>query len=251
MSYEVALESFEGPLDLLLFLIQKNKIDIYDIPIVQVTKQYLSYIYKWQEMDLEIASEFIVMASRLLEIKSRTLLPRMTPEEESEEEMRAALVSQLLDYQVFKKISTYLEDREMAELGTLAKEPEYIPGLVQEKPVEIKGEDLAKAFRGIIAMYRDDHLLKSYSGQILRDNFTVEEKIDLIRGRFSNGRDEAVPFSDLLIGHGQKEEVVVTLLAVLELYKGGQIAIKQRGLFQEIIIEEGWMVDGESTDNHA
>ncbi|MEG2642196.1 MAG: segregation/condensation protein A, partial [Eubacterium sp.] len=151
MSYEVALESFEGPLDLLLFLIQKNKIDIYDIPIVQVTRQYLSYIYKWQEMDLEIASEFIVMASRLLEIKSRTLLPRTTPEEESEEEMRAALVSQLLDYQVFKKISTYLENREMAELGTLAKEPEYIPGLVQERPVEIKGEDLAKAFRGVIA----------------------------------------------------------------------------------------------------
>ena len=114
-------------------------------------------------MDLEIASEFIVMASRLLEIKSRTLLPRMTPEEESEEEMRAALVSQLLDYQVFKKISTYLEDREMAEMGTLAKEPEYIHGLVQEKPVEIKGEDLAKAFRASLPCSGTNHLLKSYS----------------------------------------------------------------------------------------
>ena len=128
-SYEVSLEKFEGPLDLLIHLIQKNKIDIYDIPIAEITNQYLAHIEKWRELDMEVASEFVVMASKLLEIKSRMLLPRAKDEEEDEEDLKEKLVRQLIEYKIFKNISTYLEERECAELHAVYKDPEYIPTL--------------------------------------------------------------------------------------------------------------------------
>ena len=237
MAYEVTIDGFEGPLDLLLYLIQKNKIDIYDIPIAQITQQYLSYINKWKELDLDIASEFIVMASRLLEIKSRSLLPRASKDDESEEDMKEALVQQLLDYQVFKKISVYLEEREINELGMVTREEEYIPEYKEKKPIEVHSEDLVRAFRKVIAMYRDDHILKKYSSEIYRDNFTVKDKINLINHDFKSKQKKDINFADLLLEKGQSEEVVVTLQAILEMYKLDQIEIKQNGLFKEIILE--------------
>ena len=237
MAYEVTIDGFEGPLDLLLYLIQKNKIDIYDIPIAQITQQYLSYINKWKELDLDIASEFIVMASRLLEIKSRSLLPRASKDDESEEDMKEALVQQLLDYQVFKKISVYLEEREINELGMVTREEEYIPEYKEKKPIEVHSEDLARAFRKVIAMYRDDHILKKYSSEIYRDNFTVKDKINLINHDFKSKQKKDINFADLLLEKGQSEEVVVTLQAILEMYTLDQIEIKQNGLFKEIILE--------------
>ncbi|MBS6342073.1 MAG: segregation/condensation protein A, partial [Eubacterium limosum] len=177
-SYEVSLEKFEGPLDLLIHLIQKNKIDIYDIPIAEITNQYLAPIEKWRELDMEVASEFVVMASKLLEIKSRMLLPRAKDEEEDEEDLKEKLVRQLIEYKIFKNISSYLEERECAELHAVYKDPEYIPAINQDAEVEINPEDIFKAYSNIFSLYSDEIEFKDFSQEIVREVFTVEEKIE-------------------------------------------------------------------------
>lgn len=238
MAYAVTLDQFEGPLDLLLYLISKNKINISDIPIAQITGQYLLYIHRWQELDMDIASEFILMASRLLEIKSRTLLPRQ-PEEVDEEDLRETLVSQLIDYQVFKSISGYLENRELEGAGAFYKEPDYIPERPQEITLDVTPTDLAKAFKNVIAMYHDDNVIKQYPGEIVRDNHTIEEKINLIRERFAQNPKEDIHFSQLLSGKQRKAEVVVTFQALLEMYKISGVQLLQKGIFEEITIRQG------------
>ncbi|MEF9919166.1 MAG: segregation/condensation protein A, partial [Eubacterium sp.] len=137
MSYAVSLKKFEGPLDLLIHLIQKNKIDIYDIPIAEITEEYLKHITTWRDLDMEVASEFVVMAARLLEIKSGMLLPRVKTEEESEEDLREKLVKQLIEYKVFKNISAFLERREQSERHAFYKDPEYIPEITEDVEIEI------------------------------------------------------------------------------------------------------------------
>ena len=232
-SYEVSLEKFEGPLDLLIHLIQKNKIDIYDIPIAEITNQYLAHIEKWRELDMEVASEFVVMASKLLEIKSRMLLPRAKDEEEDEEDLKEKLVRQLIEYKIFKNISTYLEERECAELHAVYKDPEYIPVMTQDAEVEINPEDIFKAYSNIFSLYNDEIEFKDFSQEIVREVFTVEEKIEYIEHQFELNRSGELHFSELFRKKVSRGEVVVTFLALLEMYKINNIR-----LFQEIIIRQ-------------
>jgi segregation and condensation protein A len=236
MAYEISLEAFEGPLDLLLYLIQKNKIDIYDIPIAEITRQYLKTIKDWQDMDLEVASEFIVMASRLLEIKSRTLLPGR-PEEEGEEDPRAQLMDQLVDYQTFKRIAAFLRVLETQESGSLVRDPQYIPGLDTRREIEVEAGALEHAFRNILVMYRDDHLLKSYASEIVRDPHTMEEKISLIRELFGVPENREIRFSQLLTDSESTSEVIVSFQALLELYKESKVQLVQHHAFDEIIVQ--------------
>jgi len=234
-SYEVSLEKFEGPLDLLIHLIQKNKIDIYDIPIAEITNQYLAHIEKWRELDMEVASEFVVMASKLLEIKSRMLLPRAKDEEEDEEDLKEKLVRQLID---FKNISTYLEERECAELHAVYKDPEYIPVMTQDAEVEINPEDIFKAYSNIFSLYNDEIEFKDFSQEIVREVFTVEEKIEYIEHQFELNRSGELHFSELFRKKVSRGEVVVTFLALLEMYKINNIRLFQNRVFQEIIIRQ-------------
>ena len=217
-SYEVSLEKFEGPLDLLIHLIQKNKIDIYDIPIAEITNQYLAHIEKWRELDMEVASEFVVMASKLLEIKSRMLLPRAKDEEEDEEDLKEKLVRQLIEYKIFKNISTYLEERACAELHAVYKDPEYIPVMTQDAEVEINPEDIFKAYSNIFSLYNDEIEFKDFSQEIVREVFTVEEKIEYIEHEFELNRSGELHFSELFRKKVSRGEVVVTFLALLEMY---------------------------------
>lgn len=237
-SYEVSLEKFEGPLDLLIHLIQKNKIDIYDIPIAEITNQYLAHIEKWRELDMEVASEFVVMASKLLEIKSRMLLPRAKDEEEDEEDLKEKLVRQLIEYKIFKNISTYLEERECEELHAVYKDPEYIPVMNQDAEVEINPADIFKAYSNIFSLYNDEIEFKDFSQEIVREVFTVEEKIEYIEHQFELNRSGELHFSELFRKKVSRGEVVVTFLALLEMYKINNIRLFQNRVFQEIIIRQ-------------
>lgn len=238
ISYEVSLEKFEGPLDLLIHLIQKNKIDIYDIPVAEITNQYLAHIETWQELDMEVASEFIVMASRLLEIKSRMLLPRADEADEEEEDLRDKLIQQLIEYQVFKNISDWIEKCETVECQACYKDPEYIPQIVNDSvEIAITPAELKQAYLRVFSMLDDTIEFDDYTQEITRETYTVEEKIVFIREKFADMKTDRLHFSQLFMKKISRSELVVTFLAILELYKINQIRLFQNRVFQEIIIE--------------
>ena len=243
MGIQVKLEAFEGPLDLLLHLIEKNKVDIYDIPIVSITEQYMDYIAGMKKRDLDVASEFLVMAATLLEIKSRMLLP-VEPEEEGEEEdPRAELVQQLLEYKMYKRMSMELKDRAMDADRVWYKLPTIPEEVLRyEEPV-----DLQKLI-GNVTLAR----LNSIFRQIMR---RVENRVDPIRSKFGTIKQEEVTleecmeelklyarkhrsfgFRQLLEKKNSRMQLIVTFLAILELMKTGEIRIEQSRLFDDIRI---------------
>lgn len=235
MAREISIEAFEGPLDLLLHLVAQHRIDIYDIPIARIAEQYLSYIYEWQEMNLEIAGEFVVMAARLLEIKSYMLLPTVAEDPETGEALKQQLIQQLVEYQVYKSVAAYLKEREAENIGAVYKEPEYYPEMDKPQFIEIDGDLLADTFNTVLAMQREEEQMRPAAAEITRDLFTVEDKISLLRQILSEKMEMC--FSELMIHSGGIPEVVTAFQAMLEYYKSGTIRLLQRGLFGEIIIK--------------
>ena len=189
MAIPVKLEAFEGPLDLLLHLIDKNKVDIYDIPIVEITNQYMEYIREMQKKDLNIMSEFLLMAATLLDIKCRMLLPAEVNEEGEEEDPRAELVEQLLQYKMYKYMSYELKDRQLDGEKLMFKD-ETLPDEVKEyqEPVDLDalldGITLARlneVFQGIMKKqnYKIDPVRSTF-GKIQKEEITVEEKMEFL-----------------------------------------------------------------------
>lgn len=235
MSYNVHLEKFEGPLDLLLHLIKKNEIDIYDIPVSQITKQYTNYIRQWKEMDLEIASEFIVMAAKLIQIKSLMLLPPEENEEEDQIDPREELIQKLLEYKIFKEISVHFKKEESTQLKAIYKDPEYFSELERNVVhTEIKLEDIYKAIKNIIARNEIKIIEDNKVHNIERDIVTVKEKISEIN-KILETRD-TILFSQLLNKSMLRHEFVISFLAILELIKLNFVSISQKKQFDEIII---------------
>lgn len=240
----VKLEVFEGPLDLLLHLIDKNKIDIYDIPIVEITNQYMDYINAMEKEDMNIMSEFLLMAATLLDIKCKMLLPKEVNEDGEEEDPRQELVEQLLQYKMYKYMAYKLKDRQLDADCIMYREPD-IPKEVRsfETPVDLdellKGLNLHKLnqiFQDV--MKRQEEKLdpiRSKFGKIEKEEVTVDEKLDYVaeyaaaHSRFS--------FRHLLKKQTSKVQVIVTFLAVLQLIKDGLIQIKQEQPFDDIEIE--------------
>lgn len=244
MAIPVKLEVFEGPLDLLLHLIEKNKVDIYDIPISLITEQYLEYVQNMPKEDLNVVSEFLVMAATLLDIKCKMLLPKQETEEGEEEiDPRAELLQKLLEYKMYKYMSMELKDMQMGTERYIYKKPS-IPKEVQSYKPPIDYETLV-----------GDNTL-----QALNDLFKVimkrnEEKIDPIRSGFGKIQREEVDldkkqlevcayieshkicsFTDLLSEQKSKMDTIVTFLIVLELIKVGSIDVKQDSTFSDIEI---------------
>jgi len=242
MTFEIQLDAFEGPLDLLLHLITKDEIDIYDIPIVTITTQYLEIIGN-QSLDLERTSEFLLMAATLLEIKSKMLLPNHAYDELIYEydgvDPREELVKRLLNYKKYKHAAEKLQALEGTLDNIVFKEQEelslYVP--VEIKKIEILETSLIEEAlaRVVQRMKRFDEQRSSFFRTIKRDMFTVDEKINMIRDRVS--LEDSVNFDALLGVVHTKEEVVVTFLALLELLKLGRVIIKQTEIFGPIIIE--------------
>jgi segregation and condensation protein A len=234
--YKVRLEIFEGPLDLLLYLIKKDELDIHAISIERITRQYLDYINTFKLLNIDLASEFIVMAANLMYMKSRTLLPRVDqpPDEDAEEDdPRWELIRQLIEYKKFKDAAGFLSLREMEQEGRFAHQPDApeLPAPEAAPLAEVSIFDLIRAFQNVLKRFEESHDF----GDIIDDRFTVADKIEFLLDRFQPG--EARRFEDLFQSASTKSEVIVTFLAVLELMKLNQFLVRQSHLLGEIVVE--------------
>jgi len=243
MAIPVKLEVFEGPLDLLLHLIEKNKVDIYDIPIADITQQYLEYINQMHTDDMNVMSEFLVMAATLLDIKCKMLLPPEVNEDGEEEDPRAELVQKLLEYKMYKYMSYELKDMQMGAEKYLYKKP-TIPKEVLEYQAPIDYEELVgdstlqllnELFQSIMKRQEDKiDPVRSTFGKIQKEEIDLEKKQSYIFDYIEKNRK--CNFRQLLEKQKSKMEVIVTFLIVLELIKVGSVDVEQDDNFGEINI---------------
>ena len=233
---DLKLEVFEGPLDLLLHLIKENKMDIFDIEIESITRQYLDYIHKMKEQNLDIASAYLVMASELTLIKARMLLPRpKVDEEESEEEdPRVELVARLLEYQAYKEITKTLKENESKRQEIHTKLPENINNYIEENTI-ITGEGsidlLVDAFRKFLVRKSEE---KPLSTKVTMKEITVSSRKLEIKSILK--KEKKISFFKLF-PVSTKEYIVATFLAVLDMARNKELLIKQEELFSDIIVE--------------
>lgn len=243
MAIPVKLEVFEGPLDLLLHLIDKNKIDIYDIPIVEITEQYLEYIRRMQTEDMNVMSEFLVMAATLLDIKCRMLLPKEINEEGEEEDPRAELVQRLLEYKMYKFMSFELRDKQV-DAGRYLFREQKLPKEVENyrQPIdyeeligELNLQKLQDIFKSIVRRQEDriDPIRSTY-GNIEKEEVDVDRKTVYVEDYIKGHR--TFSFRKLLEKQHSKVEIIVTFLVILEMMKLGRISIAQENIFDDIII---------------
>ncbi len=234
--YKVRLDIFEGPLDLLLYLIKREELDITEVSIEKITRQYLDYIETFRMLNIDLASEFIVMAANLIYMKSRTLLPKqeLPPEEDADEDdPRWELIRQLIEYKKFKDAAGYLSQREQEQEDYFPHSPEK-PDLppVNEDPVgELSIFDLIQAFQKVLKRFESEHDF----GQIVDDRFTVSDKVEYLLAEMRPGQSRR--FQSLFENATTKSEVIVTFLAVLELMKMNQFCVRQDLLLGDIEIE--------------
>ena len=243
MGIPVKLQVFEGPLDLLLHLIEKNKIDIYDIPIVEITNQYMEYIKAMQNEDLNLMSEFLVMAATLLDIKCRMLLPKEVNEEGEEEDPRQELVEQLLEYKMYKFMSYELKDREldgdriMYKTASIPDEVKgYVPPVDLDKLLgDLTLVQLNRIFKEVMKRQESKvDPVRSKFGKIEKEEVTLPDKLDDVTAYARSHRKFG--FRALIKHQSSKVQVVVTFLAILQLMKEGVIFIEQDQPFDEIMI---------------
>lgn len=241
--YKVKLEVFEGPLDLLLYLIKRDEVDIYDISIERITKQYLSYLDAFQVLNIELAGEFIVMAANLLYIKSRTLLPveqQMAEEDAEEDDPRWELIRQLIEYKKFKEAASLMRDQEAMQENLFARVP-VTPDLAPSENLlvdEVGIFDLIHAFQKILKrLEKKPEDLR----EIFAENFTVSDKIDHVLRLTSSG--VPIRFEELFADAAGRTEIVVTFLAMLELIRLKQLRVRQESLCAEIWIDRVGIIE--------
>lgn len=242
MKVTYKLDMFEGPLDLLLHLIDKSEIDIYNIPIAMITDQYMEILSGMQELELDVTSEFLVMAATLLSIKSQMLLPKPPVIHLDDEygmddgyDPRAELVQKLIEYRKYKGIAEELRDKELARSLIYTREPDDLsPFLPQVMENPVKGLNVADL---VIAFQRALRKAKSRQtiARIRRDEISVKDRMQEISDMLNNNGGNAL-FSSLLDEEYNREDVVVTFLAILELMKVKQIVCYQNRLFDDIVL---------------
>ncbi|MBI5020785.1 MAG: segregation/condensation protein A [Ignavibacteriales bacterium] len=234
MPYRINLPTFEGPLDLLLFFIKRDELDIYDIPISRITKEFLNYIQMLQELDLEVAGDFIVMAAELMQIKVRMLLPR-EPGEEEEADPRADLVKRLLEYKRYKEASAVLSVLE-GESGKLF----YRMGFHSDsKKVTLEDQEVSLknvTMFNLIASFKRvlDNVPKKIYHDIELLNVTIDEQMSYIADVFR--LREEISFFELVSHMTEKIRIIVTIIAMLEMVKNKIIGFKQTDLEDDFII---------------
>ena len=232
MAYEIKLDIFEGPLDLLLYLIKKNEIDIYNIPIALITKQYLEYMEKMKALNLDLAGEYLVLAATLMHIKSRMLIPdEVHPLSEDEPDPRDELVKQLLEYQVFKDAAISLDNRTILERDVF-KASYHLDGAAEtgeEVAVEIDIYELVEVFHRIISQMDNAEYL-----DVDIEKMSLSDKINDIMEKLTESKN--LTFSDLMMGRNDRKTIVYTFLAVLELMRLKMIKVYQTDSFGMIRI---------------
>ncbi|MDD5224484.1 MAG: segregation/condensation protein A [bacterium] len=242
MEYRVQLDLFEGPLDLLLYLIKKNELDITDIPIADVTEQYLQYIKMMKDLNLDIASEYLVMAATLTQIKSRMILPSPEPGEAEEEDPRAELIRQLLEYQKYKEAADSLLSREILGRDTFVRSVPEETVVEPEGPgVEASLFDLLDAFRSVMKKATDPGAGEEVLAleEISHYRISLAQRMDEILLLLSKAVEkypveQGIPFEDLFEGEMTRAFIVVTFLSLLELIRQKLVRIFQMELFGRI-----------------
>ena len=229
--YEVKLDVFEGPIELLMHLIEKNKIDIYDIPITSLTEQYMDYLEQMKHFDIEIASEFLVMAATLLLIKSRMMLPKTHVEEEQEEDPRQELLQRILEYQQFKQVSVVLEDKAVKQSRFFAREPLEIP-VHHTPPENLSVTELWEAFRRLVAVRKE---LTIPDVIVAQEEFRIEDQMIHILTLLTESEKNEIRFETIFIS-GLRSELIASFLAMLELIRRHRIVVRQDMLFASIMI---------------
>ena len=229
LDYTFRLEGFEGPLDLLLHLIQKNELDILNIPIALITEQYLEYLQLMKVLNLDVAGEYLLMASTLLHIKSKMLLPKSSEREEEEEDPREELIRRLLEYQKYKQAGGELEKRPMLDrdvfIRLMPAEPEEVP---EEERIGVNLLELLEAFRQVLERVKTETV-----HEVILEHLSVEDKIQEILMLLER-ENRSLTFHRLFPEQASRRVVIITLLAILELVKMKRIRIFQLAPFETI-----------------
>lgn len=230
MNPRFQLEIFEGPLDLLLHLIKKNEVDVHDIPIAKVTEQYLSYLGLFEQLNLDVAGEYLVMAATLMHIKSRLLLPPVEGEEEDEEDPRAALVQQLEEYQRFRAAAGQLADRDILHRDVFRRSAERLEAEARELPPlrDLELADLVDALREVLKRLPEDK-----AEEIVGQRIPIADRIAVVLERLRLGD---VEFASLFAEGASRREVITTFLALLELVKMRAVRALQGECFGPIVL---------------
>jgi segregation and condensation protein A len=244
MRYNIKIDAFEGPLDLLLHLIQHLEIDIYDIPVAEITEQYLIYIHTMKELQLDVASEFLVMAATLLEIKSKMLLPNQSSdgsEEELipyEEDPREELVEQLIEYRKYKEAADELRSLEEERGLIFTKPPSDLTEYAKDSRIEnnhVKDVSLYDMLGALQKLLRRKRLQKPLLTKIARQEISIEKRMTEILSDLKQSNKSRIHFFELF-PIPQKEHIVVTFLAVLELMKQNEVVVEQEKNFADIFV---------------
>ena len=236
MDYEFKINDFEGPLDLLLHLIKENKMDIMDIEIEKITDQYMKFLEEQEKLNLEIASDYLVLASELLEIKSRLLLPRQEIDVESEEEFdpRSELVNRLLEYQTYKDITKVLQEKEELRSEIYTKAPENVKNYIDEVTeihADVTLDDLVEALKKYLVRKEEK---KPLNTKVTVNEISISSRRHDIKRSLKNKKK--IDFFELF-PVVSKEYVVATFLAILEMAKDKELVIKQDDTFSDIVVE--------------
>lgn len=234
MKYKVTIDEFEGPLDLLLHLIKEDNIDIYDIKIEVITKQYLDYIKAMKDLNLSIASEYLVMACELIEMKSKLLLPKKKEDikDEYEEDPREVLIERLLAYKKYKEVTSEFKDLELTRKLVLTKEPENLSKYAKEIDND-ENIDISILLDAFNALLERKLLEKPIPTKITKKELSVTEKVNKIRNILLIKKK--VNFNELF-EVSTKEEVIVSFLSILEMIKKNEVIVTQENNFKNIII---------------
>lgn len=236
MEYKVKIDEFEGPLDLLLHLIKESKVEIWDVKIEEIVEQYLDYIHAMKEMNLDVASSYLVMASELIELKSKLLLPNNKKEESEEEEIdpREALINRLVEYQKYKDLTKEFKELETKRKDIHTKLPESLKEYQEEGTIinsDLSLDDLMEAFRKLLERKELDKPLKT---NVTTKEISVEERRKSIKNILKTKK--RVDFFELF-EEITREYIVVTFLTILEMAKKRELIIKQENNFDNIICE--------------
>lgn len=234
MDYNISLPVYEGPMELLLDLIKKDEIDIYDIPIAKITDSFLEYIENAKKINMDLAGDFLIMAAKLLEIKSKMMLPKKEVEvEEEEEDPRDELVQKILEYQKFKELGDYFREKSEFESKSLTREGEDI-GEIDEIDLisEFNPVDLSKVFNKLLkrAKLREDFEEVS----ITRDEYSVAACMEVVMRIL--GESDSILFTHLIGEEFTREKLVTYFISILELAKNGKIRVSQKATFDDIVI---------------
>lgn len=237
---KIKVADFEGPFDLLLHLIKKNEMDIYNVELYDITNQYLDYLNSMKEMDLEITSEFIVVAATLIEIKSKKLLPKVKIDVEDEEDIEEKLKLRLIEYKIFKNATAFFKDKYTSSGDVYAKKAEIIEEKTSFDNTDLFKNttlvDLYQLFNKLLENYRDKQNVNNViQRKIYVDKYRIEDKMEYLEARFKE--QKTIEFSELIYESECKLEVVVTFLALLEMIKLRSIKVFQDDSFETILIQ--------------